>query len=124
MEYDGYEAILVERQGRVLRLTMNRPETLNAIDATPAGGSVTVSANRRGMNVEFCVDDQGAGVPHEQRDHIFQPFFSTRADRPGGLGLAISRRLIEEVGGWIEVGDAPSGGARFRVFLPVEPNLW
>ena len=93
---------------------------LNALQATPAGGDVTLSAHRKGASVEFCVDDQGSGVPHDLRDHIFAPFFSTRADRPGGLGLAISRKLVDEAGGWIEVGDAPGGGARFRVSLPTE----
>lgn len=94
--------------------------TLNAIDATLAGGLVTLSASLNGANVEFCIDDQGQGVPLDQRDQIFQPFFSTRTDRPGGLGLAISRKLVGEAGGWIQVEDAPGGGARFRVALPVE----
>ena len=92
--------------------------SLNALDATPEGGAVAIYAARGRAGVEVWVDDQGSGVPHDQRENIFQPFFSTRGDRPGGLGLAISRKLVEEAGGWIEVGDAPSGGARFRVFLP------
>ena len=94
---------------------------LNALDATPSGGTVTLSASHSGANIEFRIDDQGPGVADDQRDQIFQPFFSTRADRPGGLGLAISRKLVDEAGGCIEVGDAPGGGARFRVALPVEP---
>ena len=92
---------------------------LNAIDATPAGGKVTLSAHHSGSQVVFCIDDQGSGIAHDQRDHIFLPFFSTRSDRPGGLGLAISRKLVDEAGGRIEVGDAPNGGARFRVSLPI-----
>jgi len=93
---------------------------LNALDASPSGGAVTLSASRVGASVEFCIEDQGPGVAHDQRDQIFEPFFSTRADRPGGLGLAISRKLVDEAGGWIKVGDAPGGGARFRVSLPAE----
>ena len=93
--------------------------TLNALEATPRDGRVILRARRTGGNgVELSVEDGGPGVPEELRPRLFEPFFTTRSDRSGGLGLAISKRLVDEAGGSIEIGDAPSGGARFRVVLP------
>ena len=68
--------------------------------------------------VDFLVDDEGPGVPDELRARLFDPFFSTRSERPGGLGLAVCARLAREVGGSIQVESSPQGGARFRVCLP------
>lgn len=91
---------------------------LNAIDATPPEGRVHLRAGRRGTAVALIVDDQGPGVPKALRERIFEPFFSTKRERPGGLGLAITRRIVETARGAIEVGPAPGGGTRFRVRLP------
>jgi signal transduction histidine kinase len=93
---------------------------LNAIEATPQGGRVhltaRVAADADGA-LEFIVDDQGPGVPEELRARLFDPFFSTRSERPVGLGLAVCSRLASEAGGSIAVEDSPEGGARFRVRL-------
>jgi signal transduction histidine kinase len=91
---------------------------LNAIEATPPRGAVRLHAEGGAGGVELSVEDEGPGVAPEHRARVFEPFFSTRADRPGGLGLAICRRIAEEAGGRIDVEDAPGGGARFRVWLP------
>jgi signal transduction histidine kinase len=93
--------------------------TLNALDATPRDSNVTLRARKTGdEGLELSVEDAGPGVPEELRSQLFEPFFTTRSDRSGGLGLAISKRLVDEAGGTIEVDDAPGGGARFRVALP------
>jgi signal transduction histidine kinase len=106
---------------------------LNAIEATTPGGRVRLSGvsgaavsgapaarGRPGdaASLEFIVDDEGPGVPDELRQRIFEPFFSTHSERPGGLGLAVCSRLAREAGGSIEVESSPHGGARFRVCLP------
>ncbi len=91
---------------------------LNAIEMTPSGGAVRLAAQAREGGVELVVDDEGPGVPAAERERIFEPFYSTKSDRPGGLGLAITRRIVEEVGGRLAVGDAPVRGASFRVWLP------
>ena len=91
----------------------------NALDATPEGGRVDVTAHCTGPAVELCVRDQGPGIDSSQRERIFEPFYSTRSDRPGGIGLAITRRLVEEAGGHIEVEENASGGSCFRVWVPV-----
>ncbi len=90
----------------------------NALAVSPAGARVRHAARERGDALEIAVEDAGPGVPPALRERIFEPFFSTRADRPGGLGLAISKRIVEEAGGTLAVEDAPGGGSRFRVTLP------
>jgi len=92
--------------------------TLNAIDVSPEGGRVQIAARRRGEGVEITVSDEGPGVAPEHRARVFEPFFSTKPDRPGGLGLAISRRIAEEAGGRLELDAPPAGGARFVLSLP------
>jgi signal transduction histidine kinase len=92
---------------------------LNAIDATLAGGRVVLSTQRSGDGLEIRIDDAGPGLPAAIRKRIFEPFFSTKDERPGGLGLAISRRIVEEAGGRIVPEDREGGGTRFRVLLPI-----
>ena len=93
----------------------------NALAVSPPGARVRLAARERGSAIEIAVEDAGPGVPPALRERIFEPFFSTRADRPGGLGLAISKRIVEEAGGSIAVEDAPEGGSRFRVVLGKAP---
>ncbi|MFN8641612.1 MAG: ATP-binding protein [Candidatus Binatia bacterium] len=89
----------------------------NAAEAMAAGGAVRLGASAAQGVVQLSVDDAGPGVPAELRERIFEPFFTTRS-RGTGLGLAVARQIVEAHGGRIEVGDAPSGGARFTVTLP------
>ena len=92
----------------------------NAIRHTPADGSVTVSAESVEGAIEVEVADTGNGVPAEQRDRVFDPFFrgdEARRDVGAGLGLAISRAIVEAHGGRIWLEDAPVG-TRVRFQLP------
>ena len=96
----------------------------NASRHSPPDGRVTVSAVRNGKRAEIHVDDEGPGVPVASREHIFEPFARLpgerrRDDGGAGLGLAIARRLAELHGGTLSVTDAPGGGARFTVGLPI-----
>jgi signal transduction histidine kinase len=91
---------------------------LNALEAAPAESTVTLRASLLDQNVEFSVEDEGSGVSEALRGRLFEPFFSTREDRAGGLGLAITKKLIEDAGGEIRVAGASNGGARFCVTLP------
>jgi len=92
---------------------------LNAIDVTLPGGRVELSAKRVGDSVDIFVSDQGPGVPTELRSEIFEPFFSTRTGNAGGLGLAITQRIVRDAGGEIRVSDRAAGGAEFAVRLAV-----
>ncbi|MCP4036174.1 MAG: HAMP domain-containing histidine kinase [bacterium] len=91
---------------------------LNALEASPASSTVALHASSTPERIAFSVEDCGPGVCEVSRDRLFEPFFSTRDDRAGGLGLAITKKLVEAAGGTIRVEDAASGGARFCVQLP------
>jgi signal transduction histidine kinase len=93
----------------------------NACDAVPKeGGRITISTRVAEDSVLIEFDDNGPGVPVEIRERIFEPFFTTKEVGQGtGLGLAISYQIIEHHQGRIEVLDAPTGGARFRLTLPL-----
>lgn len=95
---------------------------MNAADATPPGGVVTLETRRSdaGAAVELEVSDTGTGVPAELQHRIFEPFFTTKgATRGTGLGLALCRSIIERHGGSIRVEPRKGGGSRFIVSLPV-----
>lgn len=95
----------------------------NAIDATPAGGRITVSTGNGADpdHLEIEVTDTGAGIPDTDRKRIFEPFFSTKEPGRGtGLGLFISAQIVREHRGRIEVASAEGRGSSFRVLLPTE----
>ena len=92
---------------------------LNAIEASPPDSKVTLRVAPGDGRVEICVDDEGPGVAPELREKLFAPFFSTKSEGPGGLGLSITSRIASEAGGTLRVEDAPTGGARFRLSLPI-----
>jgi signal transduction histidine kinase len=95
---------------------------INAIDATPEGGAVRLEAKESDLGVRVVVSDRGPGIPEDLRARVFEPFFSGRNDRPGGLGLAISRRIAEEAGGSLEARTADGGGAAFHLDLPASDD--
>ncbi|MBV8757282.1 MAG: HAMP domain-containing histidine kinase [Deltaproteobacteria bacterium] len=82
-----------------------------------AGGPVTVRIAAEDARLVIEVADHGPGVPAEDKERIFEPFF-TKKTRGTGLGLAIARRIVESHGGTIVVRDGTSGGAVFRIEIP------
>jgi signal transduction histidine kinase len=96
---------------------------LNALDAMPTGGSLTIYVGRRtdgGVTIE--VADTGPGVAKESMPRLFEPFFSTK-ETGLGLGLVISRRVVEDHGGTLTASNRPSGGASFFVQLPPDSPI-
>jgi|GEM_PF-1135553 len=92
---------------------------LNARDAMPNGGELTVRTvyDRREGEVLVAIADEGAGIPDEVIDRLFDPFFSTKEEGTG-LGLFVSRSIIQEQGGRIDVESTVGEGATFTVALP------
>lgn len=93
----------------------------NALDATPDGGMVSVSAQpaAHASGVELVVADTGSGMPEEVLQRAFDPFFTTKAVGQGtGLGLSITRNIVEAHGGAIDVKSAPGVGTTVRLWLP------
>lgn len=91
---------------------------LNALQATPVGGVVTVSARRHGKRLELAVSDTGKGIEPQDLPLVFEPFFTRRA-RGTGLGLAICKKIIEEMNGTIKVSSVPGQGSVFILNLAV-----
>src|SRR4029077_1082881 len=90
----------------------------NAIPATQAGGRVTVATIRDRETVEVVVSDTGSGIPPERLGAIFDDFVTTKK-RGLGLGLAISRRIVEQLGGTITVASEVGQGTTFTMRFPV-----
>ena len=91
----------------------------NAVRQTPAGGSITLTAERMLGEVQIKVTDTGRGIPFHVQAHIFDRFVSR--DRGGpGLGLALVKAMVELHGGWAEVQSEPGKGAAFILHLPLE----
>ena len=97
----------------------------NAIDAAATGDrparEVTVLAGRSGDGVRVEVRDSGAGMDAETLARIFQPFFTTKP-KGMGLGLSISRTIVEAHGGTLSAHSAPGKGSTFRIELPPRPS--
>jgi signal transduction histidine kinase len=91
--------------------------TLNALDAAGRGGKVRVENFVDADGSHIYVDDSGPGVAPDQRDRLFEPFYTTKA-QGSGLGLPISHAIVSQHGGRIELGRSSLGGARFEVVLP------
>ena len=94
----------------------------NALKYTPAGGTITVTAGSKDSDVWFCVKDTGPGIPAEERDKIFQPFYrgshGRRFPQGMGLGLSIAHDLVAAHGGRIELDSTPGLGSQFTIWLP------
>ena len=99
---------------------------MNAIDAMPRGGNLWLRARSlpQSRQVELQVRDDGAGIPPDLLPRLFEPFLTTKETGKGvGLGLAISKSIVERHKGQIEVDSAPAKGTTFHIFLPVDANL-
>lgn len=93
---------------------------INAIQAMPNGGELSVSTQRRNGTLELSVSDTGLGIPEEIRGKIFNPFFTTRKMLGTGLGLSIVYKAIQAHGGTIKCDSEVGRGTTFTIGLPVE----
>ena len=113
LDYPGEVVVDAER---LVRALLN--VATNAADAMPSGGTFTVRSRRRGDTVELELEDTGHGIPDELQPRIFEPFFSHGKPRGVGLGMAITRRIVEDHGGTITLRSAVGEGTAFTVGLP------
>lgn len=103
--------------------------TINAAQAMPNGGTVTLSVQRKRVKPQtkrlpeadyVCVDvrDTGTGIRSADLPHVFETFFTTKKADGTGIGLAVSARIAKEHGGWIGVATQEGRGSTFTVYLP------
>ena len=94
----------------------------NAIDASPAGGTIQISIGMAWRNAQryasIRIQDEGTGIPRELLGEIQKPFFTTKT-RGTGLGLTNTERVVRDHGGWLEIDDRETGGAAFTLMMPV-----
>jgi signal transduction histidine kinase len=90
---------------------------VNAVQAMPRGGRLTLRTRRDGEQALLEIEDSGVGIPEEVRGRIFEPFFTTKASGTG-LGLAVVKRIVEGHGGAVTVRGAPGAGTVFSLRFP------
>jgi two-component system sensor histidine kinase BaeS len=113
----GEGAVLITDGDRVLQIVTNL--IANALHWTPEGGRVDLGLGREDGEVAVAVTDTGPGIPPQEEERIFRPFWS--GDGGGtGLGLTIARELALALGGRLELHSEPGQGSRFVLVLPVE----
>jgi CheY-like chemotaxis protein/anti-sigma regulatory factor (Ser/Thr protein kinase) len=113
---EGLPAVLADRS-QVEQVIMNL--AVNARDAMPTGGTLTIETRPVGDDVCLAVTDTGVGMSRETVEHVFEPFFTTKEVGQGtGLGLATVHGIVSQSGGRVHVYSEPGLGTSFKVYLP------
>ncbi len=92
---------------------------LNAADAMPDGGTLTIRSSIEGKRAMIAFKDTGTGITKEELVRIFDPFYTTK-EKGTGLGLAVSQNIIEKLSGVLTVESAPGSGSMFTITLPAD----
>ena len=109
-------AILID-ENKMSQVFMNI--MINALQALDGGGRLTIRTTAENDCCLVSIEDTGAGIPPEVMPHIFDPFYTTKGVGEGtGLGLSVSKGIVEQHGGTIEVESKAGCGTTFRVRLP------
>ena len=92
----------------------------NAVDASPEGAGVSLSAHTEDDTVRISIEDRGSGIPEDMRQTVLEPFYTTKPTGQGtGLGLSLAHRIIEDHGGRLLIESPPQGGTRMSIVLPL-----
>ena len=114
------EGMLAEvRSGEILQVLSNL--IVNALESLPADGVLRLRLRKRFNKVHILIADNGHGIPAEHAVSIFKPFFTTKGDSGTGLGLPLSKKIIEGHGGriWVRSSTRPGrSGTTFRISIP------
>jgi signal transduction histidine kinase len=99
----------------------------NAVRHTPSGGTVTLASAAENGHVKLSVHNTGSVIPAEAMPHVFERFFQAdpsgaRADANTGLGLAITKEIVDAHGGRVDVESSAEDGTRFTITLPLPPD--
>jgi PAS domain S-box-containing protein len=134
---NAFATVKIPKGVRVINSTKNEPTmqldlekmrrvflnlTLNAVDAMPKGGTLTIASTRSGDNVHITFKDTGEGMTTETLAKLWSPLFTTKA-KGMGFGMAIAKRLVEAHGGSINVESKLGKGSTFVVTLPIKREL-
>ena len=114
---DASAAVPMPQEGQLRQVLYNVIQ--NAIDASPARGVIRIGATLGDRLATITITDQGEGIAAELRPQIFEPFFTTKPAGMG-LGLSISKNLIEGAGGSLELESKPGSATVCRIVLPFE----
>jgi PAS domain S-box-containing protein len=117
----GSEVVIEGFIGQIRQVVANL--VANAIDAAFVGGKVWIEARNVGGTVEIIVGDDGIGMGPEVRSQLFEPFYTTKGDLGNGLGLYISKEIVERHHGELRVDTAPNQGTTVHVFLPENARI-
>ena len=118
LKFDDELPKIMAHEGELNQVWTNMID--NAIDAMNGNGVLSISAIKKGKNVELGIQDNGSGIPEDIQAQIFDPFFTTKGIGKGsGLGLDISKRIIDEHRGVINLESKP-GMTKFTICLPIE----
>jgi signal transduction histidine kinase len=133
---DALAKVKIPKRVRVVDSTKNQPLialdlekmrrvflnlTLNAVDAMPKGGTLTIASTRSGDNIHVTFKDTGEGMTTETLAKLWSPLFTTKA-KGMGFGTSIAKRLVEAHGGSISVESKLGKGSTFTVTLPIKPS--
>lgn len=122
-EFDDDLPLVSANSGKLGQVLLNL--IVNAAQSIPKdgpAGNIVIKVSRDGSRVVVAIADDGAGIPPEIEERIFEPFFSTKRDRGTGLGLAICNQIITSFGGEIGASRNSERGATFTIALPMAPE--
>ncbi|NWH07090.1 MAG: PAS-domain containing protein [Alphaproteobacteria bacterium] len=123
LEIDPDAGLILADARRIKQIVFNL--VTNALNFTPPGGQVTISARAAETGVQIAVTDTGAGIPPEYQPRAFERFESrTQSGKRGaGLGLALVRSFVELHGGWVSLSSQPGKGTRVTCRFPRRPEM-